>query len=194
MPLDALLARRFADRGVRTDRQPHIGTGISNSDLLDWTEEAARQAAKKPQATVVFIGANEGFPLPVRGRPDAECCGPDWAAAYANRVRAMMDAYTQDPKARVYWIAIPTPRDPDRQKVARSVNAAVRVAAAGYGAQLRLLDINRIFSADGKYHDAIDVGGEQRLVRRSDGIHLNDAGAELAADLVERAITKDFGR
>jgi len=193
MPLDALLARRFAGAGVRTDREPHIGTGISKSDLLDWTTEAFAQAAKRPQAIVVFIGANEGFPMRGPDGRNADCCGPAWAAAYANRVRTMMDAYTTDPQARVYWISVPTPRDPARQKIERAVNAAVRVAAVTFGAQVRLIDINPIFSPDGRFHDSIVVGGADTLVRRSDGIHLNDRGAAITADLVEKAIKRDFG-
>lgn len=193
MPLDALLARRFAGAGVRTDREPHIGTGISKSDLLDWGAEAFAQAAKKPQAVVVFIGANEGFPMKGPDGRNADCCGPAWAAAYANRVRTMLNAYTRDPGVRVYWVSVPTPRDPARQKIQRSVNAAVRVAAVTFGAQVRLIDINPIFSPDGRYHDSISVGGADTLVRRSDGIHLNDRGAAITADLVEREIKRDFG-
>ena len=52
--------------------------------------------------------------------------------------------------------------------------------------------MERIFTPEGRYADAIDVGGERRLVREADGIHLNEAGAELAADEVMRALGDDF--
>jgi len=48
------------------------------------------------------------------------------------------------------------------------------------------------FTPEGRYADAIDVGGERRLVREADGIHLNEAGSELAADEVMRALGEDF--
>ncbi len=44
---------------------------------------------------VVFIGANEGFPMTGPGGEEVECCGADYAAAYANRVRQVMDTYRQ---------------------------------------------------------------------------------------------------
>ena len=37
----------------------------------------------RPDAVVVFIGANEGFPMPGPGGRAVQCCGPQWAAVYA---------------------------------------------------------------------------------------------------------------
>lgn len=193
MPLDQILTRRLADRGVKTDRDPHIGTGISKTDLLDWTAQSAKQAKKKPQAVVMFVGANEGFPLKTPAGKSADCCTPDWAAAYANRVRVMMQTYLTSKDVRLYWLLVMAPRDAARQKIARAVNAAVRVAGANYGSQVRVLDMPAIFTPDGKYRDAITVDGKQKLVRRPDGIHLNDDGAEIAADAVMRSLEQDFG-
>src|SRR3712207_7774556 len=51
------------------------------------------RSKRRPEATVVFIGANEGFPFEGPGGRSIECCSPEWAAAYATRARAMMDAY-----------------------------------------------------------------------------------------------------
>ena len=45
-------------------REPHLGTGISNTDIVDWGALSATQAANDdPDAVVVFIGANEGYPM-----------------------------------------------------------------------------------------------------------------------------------
>ena len=66
-------------------------------------------------------------------------------------------------------------------------------AAAPYGADVRLLDMTEIFTPDYQYRDAIDVDGSEKLVRRQDGIHLNDDGSEIAADKVLEAMRADFG-
>jgi hypothetical protein len=193
-PLDAEMARRLAGKGIRTIRDVHVGTGISKTDLLDWGKLSARQAKQdKPDAVVVLIGANEGFPMPVRGGHKADCCGPDWAAAYATRVRQMMRNYRQDGTTRVYWLTLPFPRDKDRQEIARAVNAAIEVAAVPFRAQVRPLDLVPIFTPGGRYRDAIETGGRKRVVRNADGIHLNDDGASVAADAVQAAIKRDFG-
>jgi len=193
MPLDAELARRLAPRGVDTIRDAHIGTGISKSDLLDWGALSRRQAQKdRADAVVVFIGANEGFALPgANGRP-VECCGPAWAAAYATRVRTMMNTYRRNGASRVYWLMLPLPRDGDRREIARTVNAAIDVAAAPYGAQVRVLDLASVFTPGGRYRVSMRVDGRDTIVRKPDGVHLSDAGAAVAADLVQRALQRDF--
>jgi hypothetical protein len=142
---------------------------------------------------VVFIGANEGFSMPGADGKDLECCGPDWAAEFAYRVRSMMNTYRQGGDARVYWLTLPLPRDGDLQEVARSVNAAIRVAAEPYRAQVRVLDMTSLFTPSG-YRDAIEIDGRRQIVRDPDGIHLNDEGARLAADVVLRAVHRDFGQ
>jgi hypothetical protein len=192
MPLDAELARRLVDAGVKTDRDPHIGTGISNTDLLDWGALSARQSRAAPDAVVAFIGANEGFPMPGAGGRPVACCGPAWAALYATRARQMMNTYRRRGAARVYWMTLPLPRDPDRQEIARAVNAAIVAAAAPYRAQVRVLDMGATFTPGGRYRASMRVGGRDELVRRPDGIHLNDRGAALAAGLVLARMRADF--
>jgi lysophospholipase L1-like esterase len=189
-PLDTEIARRLAGRdGVKVIREPHLGTGISKSLLVDWGKLSARQVAdRKPDAVVVFIGANEGFPMPGPSGTDVKCCGPDYAAVYANRVRRMMDTYRQKGLARVYWLTLPTPRGKDRQEGARTVNAAIAVAAEPLRSAVRVLDTVPIFTPGAKYRDAI--GGT--IVRQADGIHLNEAGARIAAGRVVALIDRDF--
>jgi lysophospholipase L1-like esterase len=194
MPLDAELARRLSGT-VKVEREPHVGTGITKTDLLDWGAESTRQVKKlHPDAIVVFIGANEGFPLPVANGKHVDCCGPEWAAAYANRVRRMMDTYRQRGAARVYWLTLPLPRDGDLREVARAVNAGIEVAAQPFRAQVRVLDMASLFTPGGKYRDAMTVDGREQIVRQHDGIHLNPTGARVAAGSVLAAVRRDFGR
>lgn len=194
MPLDAILARRLASDGVKTLREPHIGTGISKSDLLDWGKLSAKQAREGADAVVVFIGANEGFPFPParKGEKPVQCCSAEWAAAYATRARQMMDAYRRGGAARVLWLQLPLPRDSARQEIARAVNAAVAVAAEPYRSQVHVLDLAHLFTPGGRYRVSMDVDGREMIVREPDGVHLNDAGSELAADAVQRALAADF--
>jgi lysophospholipase L1-like esterase len=194
MPPDAELARRLASREVDTTRDPHIGTGISKSDLLDWGALSRRQARQdRADAVVVFIGANEGFPLPsARGGKPVECCGPAWAAAYATRVRTMMNTYRRNGASRVYWLQLPLPRDGDRREIARTVNAAIAVAAEPYRSQVRVLDLASVFTPGGRYRVSMPIDGRDTIVRKPDGVHLSDAGAQLAADLVQRDLERDF--
>ena len=191
-PLDQELARRLAG-SAKVVRDPHLGTGISKSLIADWGKLSVSQVAMDhPSAVVVFIGANEGFPMKGPDGREVQCCGVDYAAIYASRVRQMMNTYRQAGAARVYWLTLPTPRDPDRQKVARTVNAAISVAAEPWRSQVRVFDTVPIFTPGAKYRDAMDVGGQEKIVRESDGIHLNQTGSNLLADTLIPIIDRDW--
>ena len=165
MPTDVEIARRLAGE-VEVVRDPHVGTGISKPGLVDWGKLSTKQVAdEEPDAVVVFIGANEGFPMPVAGGEEVECCGPDWAAAYAARVRRMMNTYRRDGAARVYWLTIPTPRDGDLAEITRTVNAAIDVASVPWRAQVRVIDLGAIFTPDDRFRSAIEVDGEADRAR-----------------------------
>jgi hypothetical protein len=193
-PLDEELARRLAG-SVKVVRDPHLGTGISQSAIVDWAKLSTAQVKKsKPGAVVIFIGANEGFPMKGPDGRQVKCCGVDYAALYASRVRQMMNTYRQAGGARVYWLTLPTPRDPARQKIARTVNAAIAVAAEPWRSQVRVVDTVPIFTPGGHYRDAMDVDGQEKIVRESDGIHLNATGSGLLADTLLPVIDRDFTR
>lgn len=196
MPLDAVLARRFADAdsAVKVVRDPKVGTALSQTDLVDWGAASRDQVDREqPSAVVVFIGANEGFPMEAADGDEVACCGRAWAAVYAQRARQMMDTYRQQGAGRVYWLLLPAPRDRARQEISRAVNAALRVAAQPYRSQVRIVDLEQVFTPGGRYRDAMEIDGRERIVRDGDGIHLNEEGAEVAAEQVLRAAQADFG-
>jgi hypothetical protein len=194
-PLDQDLARSLAPRDVQVIRAPHIGTGISNTILVDWGKLSAQQVRQyHPNAVVVFIGANDGYSMPGPNGKQVDCCTAQWAAIYAERVRRMMNTYRQAGAARVYWLTLPTPRDSSRAKIARVVNAAIDVAAEPWLAQVSVIDTVPVFTPGNRYRDSMTIGGEPTIVRQSDGIHLNDAGSSLAAKLVLSAVNLDFTR
>ena len=194
-PLDQELARQLSADGIEVIQDPYLASGISNEAIVDWGQLSTKQVAEhQPDAIVMFMGANEGYSFEGADGEEVKCCGADWAAIYASRARQMINTYRQDGNARVYWLTIPTPRDPDRQEVAKVVNEGIEVAAQPWRSQVRVLDTNPTFTPDGTYTDSIDVDGESTIVREGDGIHLNDVGSEIAAEQVIEAVDADFDR
>jgi lysophospholipase L1-like esterase len=194
-PIDIEIARKLADQGagVQVTRDPHLATGISNSGLVDWGQLSSTQAANDdPDAVVLFIGANEGYPMPGPNGAQVSCCGPQWEAVFRSRVGQMMDNYLRGGVQRVYWLTIPAQRDPARKPIADAVDNAIQQAAADRGAAVRVVDLRPTFTPDDSYRDSIEIDGKQTIVRESDGIHLNEEGSSLAADLVLGAVDRDF--
>ena len=189
--LDGVLAERLPGASVRSDA--HVSTGITKPWMLDWPAHARRDArARRPDATVVFLGANDGFGLPrPGGSGDVPCCSDAWIDAYATRARAMMRAYARRGAGRVYWLTLPAPRRPAFAAVFRAVNAALRAAARTYPQHVRLIDTGRVFTPGGRFRQTLRRDGRTVSVRQADGVHLSPAGDAIAASLVVAAMRRD---
>jgi lysophospholipase L1-like esterase len=186
--LDDDLHRRLAARGpVRVTDDAHISTGISKPFMFDWVAHAKATAASlKPDVSVVFLGANDGF-----GIGDAACCGGVWQARYAKRAARMMRSYARGGQGTVYWLLLPTPRRPAFREIYTAVNHALRQAADRFPGVVRLVDLGQVFTPGGKFRPTMTWRGKRLTVRQPDGVHLSVAGAEIAAQVVMRRMRAD---
>lgn len=180
--IDAFMSDRLGSR-AQIFRDVYPNSGISKPGL-DWARRARDQTRRvRPDASVVFLGANEGFPLPYASARSVPCCGPVWSAELARRVRSMMITYGRGGKADVLWLSIPAPRSGERQALQNVVNAAVLKAAEGLP-RVRVVRLDQVFTPGGVYREVITYRGRRVRVRESDGIHLSLEGAEIAASRV----------
>jgi lysophospholipase L1-like esterase len=183
--IDSLLASRLeSGRAARVTSDARISTGISKPFVFDWVAHAGRTAAAlRPDVTVMFIGANDGFPIGGVG-----CCDARWIGAYTHRVRAMMAAYRRGGAGRVYWLTLPAPRDAARKRIYHAVDVAIERAAAAFASdEVSIIDLVPVFTPGEVYRASI--GGQ--VVRQADGIHLNVAGAKIAAAMIVKALRAD---
>lgn len=193
-PLDAQLAQAFtaAKSDTTVIRDPHLGTAISQPALLDWVGTARVGAKKwKPDAVVVLLGANEGFPFEDGG--GIKCCDAGWVNEYSRRVGLMMDAWSRGGDARVYWLKLPTPRTDDRKAISAAVNRAIEIAASDRGGNVRVVDLVAALSPGDQFRASMEVQGRETIVREQDGIHLNEAGSDVALATLAQVMREDFG-
>jgi lysophospholipase L1-like esterase len=186
--LDDDLGARLAARGpVRLTRDAHISTGITKPFMLDWVAHAAASArSAKPDVTVVFLGANDGFPI-----GSAPCCGGLWQARYAKRAARMMRSYARGGRSQVYWLLLPTPRRKAFVDIYRTVNRALRAAAARFPGVVELIDLGKVFTPGGRFRQTMVWHGRRESVRQADGVHLSVAGAAIAAQVVQQRMRDD---
>jgi hypothetical protein len=189
--VDGFLARSLRPQHFRLRSDAHIGTGISKPFLLDWVTHARHIArAYRPSASVVFLGANEGFPLRFEGRLRS-CCSRAWRQAYALRAQAMMHSLSRGGERPVYWLTLPAARARNWARIYKSVNLALTSASKREGEAIRLLDMGAVFTPSGRFQQTIVRDGRRISVRQADGIHLNVAGARIAARIVVRHMRRD---
>jgi hypothetical protein len=189
--LDGFIAKEVRSQHFKVRSDDHIGTGITKPFLLDWVAHARKIARSyRPTASVVFLGANDGFSLPYAGK-ERQCCSRAWRKAYARRAQTMMHSLERGGAARVYWLTLPAARPGNFNHVYKSVNLALRSAARREGDGVRLLDMGSVFTPSGRFQSTIVRGGHRISVRQADGIHLNVAGARIAAQVVVRHMRRD---
>jgi lysophospholipase L1-like esterase len=167
--------------GAAVRSEAHISTGLSKPSMLDWVVNSRSQARRvRPDVTIVFIGANDGFPMPTPSGATAPCCDRSWVKEYARRAAEMMRAYRRGAAGRVFWLTLPAPRGGSFRTVFGPVNAAIRQAARRTPG-VEVVPIDRIFTPGFVYRDTLLHGGRHVQVRQRDGVHLNNAGASIAA-------------
>ena len=184
--VDMALKNRLGKRGFKVKSDSRISTGISKPFLLDWPAHAKRQARSRPDVTVVFIGANDGFSF-----GDTDCCGQAWVDAYAARVRRMMLTYSRERRGLVYWLTLPAARPAQWHDVYPAVNRAIFAGAASLAGAAHVVDLAKTFTPGGRFRSSMRWRGRRTTVRQGDGIHLSLAGASIAASLIERAMRAD---
>lgn len=184
--VDGFLADRLGSRG-RVFRDVNPNTGISKPGL-DWARHAREFTRRvRPDASVIFLGANEGFAIRSASGGLVACCDATWYGEFASRVRSMMVSYSRGGKADVFWLAIPAPRSRERQSLQRTVTSAVLEAAKGLP-RVRVVRLDHVFTPGGVYRDVMTYRGRRVRVRESDGLHLSVEGAEIAAAKVTAAL------
>jgi hypothetical protein len=185
--VDSFIADRLPAHHVISEA--HVSTGISKAGFfgLNWVKHAAAQARSiHPDATIVWIGPNEGFPI-----NGISCCGRAWISAYAQRARMMMRSYRRGGRALVYWLTLPIPRSGALAHVLRAVNRAIFEAAHGAGTGVHVIDMRRVFTPRNRFQQTACYRGHCFSARQPDGVHLSNAGARVAADIIARRLRAD---
>jgi lysophospholipase L1-like esterase len=190
--LDDFIGQDLAPYGVATTSDARISTGLTNSFFFDWPNHARAQApALRPDVTVIFMGANDGFAVTGPHGAPVQCCSSDWSAGYANLVAEMMRIYLLGTSGRVYWVVLPEPRPANFQNLFHAVNAGIRQAAQRFPGRVGLIDADAIFTPGGQYRDFMTYGGRGFVIHESDGIHLSVASDQVAADVFQHQLLRD---
>ena len=170
----------------------HNGTGLTRPFFVDWASLAAQQVQRyRPDATVVMLGANDDIGMPLPSGHVAEEGSPRWAVEYQRRLEIVMGILSQRGRAPVLWLTLPLAREARRSRDYALINAAARQAARAVPS-MRVVEVGERFTPGGRYRDSMAIDGRNRIVRQPDGVHLNQTGSRLAADIALDALRHSY--
>ena len=185
---------------VTTKLDYKVSSGLSRPDFFDWPSYFAQQIpAVNPDIVVATFGGNDAQGLrnvdktwAVQHTPGSGGDDADWRAEYAKRVGAAMDYLGGDNRTLI-WVGIPNDDSPDVTARLQVQNEVVMAEAAKRPKVVFIDTWNRFSGLSGGFAPVVQDprDGEFKDVRRDDGFHLNETGAEiLALDIAEAIRTE----
>jgi lysophospholipase L1-like esterase len=190
--LDTFVGQAVSRFGVATTSDARQSTALTTSVLYNWQAAARRQAATvRPDASIVFIGANDGFSTPGPHGARENCCGPGWSAGYATLVAEMMKTLLRGTAGRVYWVLLPTPRPANFKYLFDGVNRGIRTAAKRFRGRVGLIDANAFFTPGDRYRDFMTYRGSGFTIHEPDGIHLGISADHVLTSLIVARLRAD---
>jgi uncharacterized protein len=175
--LDRLYAN---DPNIAVQQQAVGSSGFARPDYFDWNKTIGQQiSANSFDVAVVMIGVNDRQTITIDGK-GVKSLTDDWNREYSARLVAFLSQLRAANKP-VIWIGLPPMAAPQLSNAMNQLSSLERLAAFGNGAEFvdiygKFLDENGNYTATGP-----DVTGQDALMRKSDGIHFTNAGADKVA-------------
>jgi hypothetical protein len=182
------LDRFYADDPNVAVLQQAVGSsGFARPDYFDWNKTIAKQiAANAFDVAVVMVGINDRQSMTVDGS-SVRSLTDDWKKEYSARLSAFLGQLRAANKP-VIWIGLPPTAGPQTSAAMSQISSLERLAAFASGAEFvdiydKFLDENGNYTATGP-----DVNGNDALMRRSDGVHFTNAGADKVVSYANPAL------
>jgi len=175
--------------GVESMAYSSLGSGLARLDVFDWMGKIDELVAEfSPDVSIAWFGANDHQPLQVDGRV-VQTGDEAWDTEYSRRIGAVMDKLTAKPGSIVYWLEIPDMRDPGMQSKIEEINVILQ-READKRDQVIFFETRPVLSRRPGTYTTHMPGptGMPVMVRDTDGVHLNRAGADRIAEHLIRAI------
>jgi hypothetical protein len=187
---------------VRSKISYVTSSGLARPDYFDWPSNMRAVVPDvNPDIVIATFGGNDAQGLrnpdkswAVNHTPGSGGDDTDWRAEYGRRVGAAMDYLSKGNRSLV-WVGIPNDDNPQNTARLKVQDQVVRDEAAKRAGKVVFVDTWSLFAGPGGAWSANAVDprdGLAKAVRRSDGFHLNDMGAQILAVPVFAAVIREL--
>ncbi len=188
--LEDILVKQY---GLTVQRYGQRSTGLARPDYFNWPKKVAEmKAAFQPDLIIGSWGANDCQALTdAQAKVLCKFDTKEWDTEYGRRVSAVVaEMVTGGCKGVV--IGLPSMRSRSLETRMKHLNAVTEKSVTGGGAVYMAVWPMSVDN-NGKYLSSITVGGQEKLLRMSDGVHFSGPGAEYVAQKLCTTMAATYG-
>lgn len=173
-------------------RQGKVSSGLSRQDYFNWPELTQKLIAQhKPNVAIMMFGANDNIPvIDANGALLAGWGSAKWDEQYRQRIDQMLDMFTQA-NSEIFVIGVPIMKNKTLSRTIAHINSLFEEEVKKYSRVHYISTWNLLCDKDGNYTDSLlDKDGNKRLIRTSDGVHLQYFAGYYVADAITAEMKK----
>jgi len=174
-------------------RQGKVSSGLSRQDYFNWPELTAKLIGQhNPNVAIMMFGANDNIPvIAADGTLLAGWGSAKWDDQYRKRIDQMLDIFTTA-KTEIFVIGVPVMKNTKLAATMKHINSLYEEEVKKYPNAHYISTWDLLSDKNGNYTDSLlDKNGNKRLIRTSDGVHLQYFAGYYVADAVA-AVMKNY--
>jgi len=182
---DPIERTMLAYQGVTVSRFGRVSSGLTNSDYFNWNTNAETLINQfNPNVAIVMFGANDGQGIVSSAGYPIKYGYPGWNEEYTERVKYFIDILEKN-NITTFWIGLPIMRDAYFCSKMANLNSIYEAEIKNHTNTYFISTWESLADANGKYTAYMkDANGKAKLIRASDGIHLQYYAGYLLSDQI----------
>jgi len=183
------LERSFlAYKDVSVNRLGRVSSGLSVPSYFNWYTTAETLINQyNPNVAVVMFGANDGQGITSSAGKIIQYGQPGWNEEYAKKVGYFINILEKN-NITIFWVGLPIMKDARFSAKVANLNSIYEAEAKNHENVYFISTWDSLADENGKYTSYLkDASGKSKLIRASDGIHLQYyAGYLLSAEIISK--------
>jgi hypothetical protein len=173
----------LAYQDVTVSRFGRVSSGLTNSDYFNWNTNAETLISQfNPNVAIVMFGANDGQGIISSAGYPIKYGYPGWNEEYTKKVKYFINILEKN-NITTFWIGLPIMRDAYFSSKMANLNSIYEAEIKNHTNTYFISTWESLADENGKYTAYMkDASGKARLIRSSDGVHLQYYAGYLLSD------------
>ncbi|HNP79264.1 MAG TPA: DUF459 domain-containing protein [Candidatus Pacearchaeota archaeon] len=173
-------------KDVSVNRYGRVSSGLTNQNYLNWNTTAINLINQyTPNVAIVIFGANDDKGIVSSETGKTIWYGsPGWNEEYAKRVNSFIDILEKN-NITLFWVGLPIMKDKTFSEKMNNLNSIYEAEVSKRSNAYYIPTWDILADENGNYATYMkDSTGKSKLIRTSDGVHLQYYAGYLISDVI----------